>query len=281
MKLTFTNHLNQSLWINDEQHFSLIYVSGFQPPKASIQLGSLPGVDGSIHLHSKVEQRTIQLTLQLHHDGESSRRSLTSHFKVNQKGTLHVEDAHRHVIIEAWVESCECLVMSWPLKAMISLVCPQPYFEEASEQQLELASITQALSFPLNLLSSGQPLGSLSLSTPMNAYNPGDKEIGFIVRFECVSAVTNPKLINMESGAYLELHTNMEAGQVIEINTQVGHKRIEMVLSSERVNLFSTLSLGSTFFQLKEKDNILLATSELGSTGLMTQLRYRPQYSGV
>ena len=73
MKITFTNAQGQSCWINDEAHFSLIGLTGFQPPKANILLGSLPGVDGSLIIHSKVEQRNIDLTLQILQDGENNR----------------------------------------------------------------------------------------------------------------------------------------------------------------------------------------------------------------
>lgn len=281
MKITFTNTQGKSCWINDEVHFSLIGLTGFHPPKANILLGSLPGVDGSLILHSKVEQRNIVLTLQILQDGENNRQKLNSLFKVNQSGQLKVELSHHSVSIQAWVESCETLAMNWPLRVMISLICPQPYFEAEQWSQLELASITPQFQFPLNLTLSGQSLGVLLLSTPVNAYNPGDIEIGFICRFECITSVENPKLINLNTGESIQLNIVMQAGQVIEINTEIGQKRIELLSGSDRLNLFNTLKIGSTFFRLKEKDNMILATSELGSSGLMTEILYRPKYSGV
>ena len=281
MKITYTNAQGQSCWINDDVSFSLIGLTGFQPPKANIQLGSLPGVDGSLILHSKVEQRNIVLTLQILSDGENQRRKLNSIFKVNQSGHLHVQLSQQHVTIQAWVESCDTLAMNWPLRVMISLICPQPYFEDVQWRQLELASITPQFQFPLNLSSSGQSMGVLMLSTPVNAYNPGDIEIGFICRFECITPVENPKLVNLVTGESIQLNIVMQAGQVIEINTEIGQKRIELHSGNDRLNIFNTLKLGSSFFRLKEKDNMILATSDLGSSGLMTEILYRPQYSGV
>jgi phage-related protein len=178
MKILFTNIHQQTTWINDDENYSLIAISGLQPPKATIQLGSLPGVDGSMHLHSKVEQRTINLTLQILGDGESNRRKLAQIFKIKQMGTLRLELSNQKVRIDAIVESVEVLPMSWPMRALITLICPQPYFEDEQSIQLELASIDQLFQFPLSLNQEGQAIGNLSPSTAINAYNSGDMDIG-------------------------------------------------------------------------------------------------------
>lgn len=281
MNLTYTNLNGLKTRINDEQNYALIAISGLQPPKALIQLGSLPQLDGSIVLQSKIEQRNIVLTLQVLSDFEANRRRLADIFKIKQKGSLTLTLSDRTVIIDSICESIEIVPMAWPLRAMISLICPQPYFEAEQSNHLELSSIEASWTFPLTLSPSGNPLGVLSPATAINAINTGDIPCGFTVRFQCVAPVENPKLIHMSTGEYIQLILTMTPGQIIEIQTDLGNKRIEEIQGSARINLFYTLKLGSTFFLLKENDNILFATSDTGSASLLTELTYRPKVSGV
>ncbi len=279
--MMYTNSNQQQHWINDEQAYALIAISGLQPPKAIIQLGSLPRVDGSIFLQSKIEQRNIVLTLQVLSDFEANRRRLYDIFKIKQKGVLTLVLDDRTVSIEAHCESIEIVPTLWPLRAMISLICPQPYFEAEQPVILEMSSIQSTLQFPLSLSLSGMAMGNLFPSTAINAFNQGDIPCGFTVRFECVAPVENPKLIHVATGENLQLLMTLTPGQIVEITTELGKKRIEEVQGSQRINLFHTLSLGSTFFQLNEGDNVLFATSDAGSSSLLTQLSYRPKTSGV
>jgi hypothetical protein len=159
MNLTYTNLNGLKTWINDEQNYALIAISGLQPPKALIQLGSLPQLDGSIVLQSKIEQRNIVLTLQVLSDFEANRRRLADIFKIKQKGSLTLTLSDRTVIIDSICESIEIVPMAWPLRAMISLICPQPYFEAEQSNHLELSSIEASWTFPLALSPSGSPLG--------------------------------------------------------------------------------------------------------------------------
>lgn len=281
MKLIYTNINGKTTWINDDQNYAMIAISGLQPPKASIQLGSLPLQDGSRFLQSKIDQRNLVLTLQVLTDFQSNRRRLADIFKIKQQGTLTLILDDQTVQIDAICESIEIVPMSWPLRAIISLICPQPYFEVEQPIRVELSSIEPTFSFPLSLSSSGQPIGSLSPAPAINAVNIGDIPCGLLVRFQCVAPVENPKLIHIHSGEYIQLRMTLTPGQIIEISTEVGAKRIEEIQGSTRINRFHTLQVGSTLFLLKEQDNVLMATSDAGSESLLTEIIYRPKITGV
>ncbi len=277
----FTNKNQQTSWINDDLAYSLINISGLQPPKASIQCGSLHNIDGSVFLHSRVDHRNIVMTLHVLGDVEHNRKKLYHIFKIKQKGFLTITSSNKTVGIDAYCESIEVLPMSWPVRAMISLICPQPYFEDTQAIHIELASISKNVMFPLELDDQGIAFGSISPSTAINAYNTGDIDLGFKIRYQCVAPVENPKLININTGEYIQLQTDMMPGQIIEIHTELGQKKIEQIQANERISIFHKLKLGSTFFQLSEKDNVLFATSDLGASALMTEIMYRPKYSGI
>lgn len=281
ISIKFTNAKNESLNIGSTEGFSLIDLSGIAPPNANINVRSIAGFDGSSFVSSSVNPRNIVLTLQLSGDVEAGRQTLYEIFKIKQSGLLIYTSERIAAQLEAYVEALEILPMSWPVKAIISLLCPQPYFEALNEILVDISFIEYALTFPLTLNAAGSQLGTVHPSEAINIFNAGDLAIGMKIRYTANGTVVNPKLINTQTLEFIELETTMNAGDILVINTEVGKKRIERTRNGETTNLFNSLKLGSRFLQLEEGDNVLYASSISGSNSLFTEITYRPKYSGV
>jgi len=267
--------------LGDNPDFALLDLAGIHPPKANLNLQTITGFDGATFVSASVQPRNLFLTLQLQGDVEANRHKLYEIFKIKQKGTLKYSSERIEAQIEAYVETLEILPMSWPVKALISLLCPQPYFEALQDILVDISFIEAALTFPFQLETPGIEMGVVFPSEAVNLFNPGDIPIGMKIRYTANGEVVNPKLINTRTLAFIELETTMVAGDVLTITTEVGKKRIVRLRNGETTNLFNTLALGSTFLQLEEGDNVLYATSQSGSSSLFTEISFRPKYSGV
>lgn len=281
IQLQYINAKQQSLSLGEDSDFALIDLTGINPPKANIQIQSIAGFDGATFVNASVNPRNLVLTLQLHGDVEANRQKLYESFKMKQKGTLIYTSERIQAQIEAYVEALEIPPMSWPVKALISLLCPQPYFEALEDILTDISFIESTFAFPLQLTESGIEMGIVVPSEAVNLFNPGQLSVGMKIRYTANGEVVNPKLINTQTLEFIELQTTMLAGDILTITTEVGKKRIERLRSGETANLFNTLVLGSTFLQLEEGDNVLYATSSSGSSSLFTEITFRPKYSGV
>lgn len=281
IQLQYINAKQQSLVFGEDKDFALIDFTGINPPKANIQIQSIAGFDGATFVNASVNPRNLVLTLQLQGDVEFNRQKLYESFKIKQKGTLIYTSERIQAQIEAYVEALEIPPMSWPVKALISLLCPQPYFEALEDILTDISFIESTFVFPLQLTESGIEMGIVVPSEAVNLFNPGQLSVGMKIRFTANGEVVNPKLINTQTLEFIELQTAMLAGDVLSITTEVGKKRIERQRNGETTNLFNTLVLGSTFLQLEEGDNVLYATSDSGSSSLFTEITFRPKYSGV
>jgi len=279
--ITYKNSKNQSLVLGEDPRYQLIDLQGLNPPKATFSTSTLAGFDGSRVNGSMVNARNILMTLQLSGDIEANRLKLYDIFKIKRSGTLTYNSDLLSIQIEAYVESVEISPMVWPIKALISLLCPQPYFEDLRDILVDVTSIENAFSFPLELFSSGGEIGIIHPSEAQNILNPGDIPVGMILRFQAIGTVVKPKIINTQTLQSLELNLTLQAGDIVTINTEIGRKRIELNQSGVITNQFNSLVLGSTFLQLDEGDNVLYVTSESGSSFLLTQIAFRPRYSGA
>jgi hypothetical protein len=88
--------------------------------------------------------------------------------------------------------------------------------------------------------------------------NIGDVSCGCQIVFRALGTVTNPELLNMDTGEYIKLLTTMSAGDEIQVYTHFAGKRVLSVDGSTITNAFSLLDTDSTFFQLQLVSNLVL-----------------------
>ncbi|XCH78846.1 MAG: phage tail domain-containing protein [Candidatus Dehalobacter alkaniphilus] len=280
-EIKFVNERSQTLIMGDDSDYALTSITGISPSSANIQTSSIANFDGTTFISSVMNQRNIVIGLQLRGNVEENRLRLYDIFKIKRKGTFYYHSDLIEAQIEGYVEMVDVSPTNWPVIAMISLICPKPYFEALDSIIADVTSIDGELLFPLELLSSGIKLGSMQTLQEVNVINPGDISIGMIIRFRGVGAVVKPKLQNTQTLEFIELDTSMIAGDIITINTEIGQKRIELNRGGVITNIFNTLVIGSKFIQLNEGDNVLYGSAQSGSVSLLIEVEYRAKYSGV
>lgn len=280
-EIKFVNERSQTLIMGDDSDYALTSITGISPSSANIQTSSIANFDGTTFISSVVNQRNIVIGLQLRGNVEANRLRLYDIFKIKRKGTFYYHSDLIEAQIEGYVEMVDVSPTNWPVVAMISLICPKPYFEALDSIISDITSIDAELSFPLQLFSTGIEMGSLQTSQEVNVINTGDIPVGMIIRFRSTGSVDNPKLLNTQTLEFIELSTSMIAGDIITINTEIGKKRIELNRGGVITNIFNTLVVGSKFIQLNEGDNVLYGSAESGSSALLIEVEYRAKYSGV
>ncbi len=62
--------------------------------------------------------------------------------------------------------------------------------------------------------------------------NRSDVECGIQIEFKALTKVTNPAVINVETGEKTRLNFEMEAGDVIIIDTEYGKKKLLFIVTA-------------------------------------------------
>jgi hypothetical protein len=75
--------------------------------------------------------------------------------------------------------------------------------------------------------------------------NIGDVPCGCEIVFRALGTVTNPELLNIDTGEYVRLLTTMSAGDELRVYTHFAGKRVVSVDGSTITNAFSLLDTGS------------------------------------
>jgi hypothetical protein len=111
--------------------------------------------------------------------------------------------------------------------------------------------------------------------------NIGDVSCGCEIIFQALGTVTNPELLNMDTGEYIRLLTTMSAGDELRVYTHFAGKRVVNVNGTTVTNAFSLLDTGSAFFQLAAGVNTLRYDASVNMELLEVSIYYRPQFLGV
>lgn len=159
----------------------------------------------------------------------------------------------------------------------IDLICPDPYFYEVDDFNKNIASRQALWGFPFVQMASVGFVSDYKVFTDQTLIlNRGDVETGLIIDFKCNDMVVNPKIELWGTGEYMRIFREMSAGDTIKFETNTARKNI--YVNGERYTNFDP---GSTFFQLREGENILKYGSDQGYDMLDVYVRYRAKYLGV
>ncbi|MGN0695028.1 MAG: phage tail family protein [Lentihominibacter sp.] len=281
--IDYENNRGDRVRISDGSESQYIFydIYGVSSPDASINTEARAGRDGSTLVNTAVEKRNIVITVQIDGDADTGKKGLYRAFKVKQPGTLYYKSTGWNVKIPCYTEKLEIVPTATPLQAVISLICPEPYWQALEAMKTELQNVTDAFYFPLVLLEEGIPLGIINPQYAVNVENSGDVPLGMTVEFRASAAVSNPKLINTKTLEYIELECDMQAGDLITITTAEGNKRVTLLRDGTEYNYFNYLTDGSTFLQLEEGDNEYQYSATSGEVNMITTIKYTPLYTGV
>ena len=160
----------------------------------------------------------------------------------------------------------------------ISLVADDPYLLDPEETTIRMAIAEPLFRFPLVFAPS--IMFSLLLNPDLIITNLGD--IPAPVRIRIYGNTENPTITNITTGEFIKVNQTVASGQVLEITTGYGQKRVEIIAGDgSRTNAFNYIDLSSTFWQLAVGPNRIEYTADNGVASAPIYIYYSCRYVGV
>ena len=200
------------------------------------------------------------------------------------EGTLCYKDISKEWIIN-------CVVNKLPVyqrlndvnyKCLISLTASIPFWREIVEHNPNIAMWQGAFHFPL-IIPEGQGIhmGVRQPSLIVNIENIGDVESGMIIEFKALGTLKKPSLFNVNTREMIKINTDMVAGEIIRINTNIGNKKVTRILDNAEIDFVHKIDLDSTFLKLEVGDNLFRYDAEENINNLEVNIYYNPNYLEV
>lgn len=194
---------------HNRREYSVIHISGLLPPRNGIHTSTAGTQDGSKFNSSHLENRNIVITVVLEGDIETSRQKLYRIFPLKSQVTVYFKDANRDVKISGYVEMIDGDPFSMREQAQISIICPDPYWQDLNGITAETSDSAALFSFPFSIGEEGILISDEYDQPVCRIVNDGDSDIGFIgtIRIETNDEpALTLETVKSQTPAYLRAH---------------------------------------------------------------------------
>lgn len=281
MEITVTNHIGQTLTL-DMLNFPVIAVEGITPCSSTINTSTVATTDGSYFNSSKINQRNIVLTIVPNAtDIGKARLELYKYFKPKRKCTLNFKTKHRNVKIDGYVETFEGGLYSAKQAFQISVICPRAFFEDVETVNVKQTAVYDAFEFPFETTEEGIELSTLNSLADVNVVNIGEESTGLTIELLATGTVLEPTIYNKTKNEKMTIKVELKRGDIIEIDTRQGQKRIALISDGIQTNIINKIEKGSNWIGLEIGENIFTYSAVYGLENLIATYSFNPLYEGV
>lgn len=304
--VTVTNHLGDSIKMELRNPWAsglnIKNITGLEPPKATINSTEVATSDGAIYNSARLSTRNIVLSLAFlpMPDIETTRQKTYKYFPIKKPVTLEIKTDNRHVKTLGYVESNTPEIFSKDEATQISLICPDPYFYEVSDDEngngatvTNFSNQKPLFEFPFSNESLTVHLlefGTIEYNTARVITYDGDAETGVRIYIHALGPATNITIYNTQTREQMAIDTNklaavvgspIQAGDDIIISTIRGNKYIRLIRGGTTYNILNALSRNSSWFTLVNGDNLFGYRADNGSTNLQIRMENYTLFEGV
>ena len=288
MRLSLINKNNQVLDLLDKRRFVLAGAEGLKGIETDISEVETPYVDGSVVDNVKALPRGIELRFKLKGNIQESINYFPSYVKSKQWVTLKEESDDKVIIIKGIATIPPYTQMSRSCEIVLSIYCPQPYWEDLDEIVGIISDEIGLLYFPLEtgqyFAVEGRPFGVIDLSLEKKFVNDGDTSVGMLIKLTALGRVVSPKIscsTGEQNGWYMQLNVVLEQNDEVEINTTRGNKYIS-INGSQYYNgspILNALTFGGNdWLQLEQGENSFNITAQEGEGDVYFNIIYKRRY---
>lgn len=268
----------------NENRWQLFDISGLDPPKATVNLTNLAGMDGALFNSAKVSTRNLVISLKITGDIEANRLELYRFFRPKHQCVFYFKNKRRDVKIEGVVESVECTQFTNKEIMQASILCPASYFQDIEEIIADMSDSSAGFVFPFSIdINEPIPFSEYTIGKQTSVINTSETDVGVLFEVFFLAAANKIVIVNVGTGETMEANYSFLPGDTLKISTGTGNKKVTLVRGGVARNLFLTLSDDSVFLQLEPGNNTFsyLVDDGTNDQNATVTLRYRELYAGV
>ena len=287
-KITCTNEDNISMEFTSKfSPFLLQNCDGIYEVDNNVTTKDNTMIDGSTYLGSTTKMRNIVLTLADKENHMKNRNLLYQLFKPKSPGTFKYEEEDETRTIEYYVESVQFTSVKNVRVATVSLLCPDPFFQDLEDMVVQMSGWQKLWTFPHKFLDEKEAFGRRIQEKLKTIDNESATDnLGITITMTAEGPVKNPALYHVELGEYIKVGTdskplNLDNGDQLIITTETNKKNIYLVKGGTKTTINEYMDEGSSFIQLQSGQNSLRYEAESGEDYLNVSISFRNKYLGV
>lgn len=249
------------------------------PVAATINHSKVGTAPGTKFNSATVGNRNPLLTVYLVRDVARARLNLYRYIVPQEYIKIYYQNDGFNVWLDGYVETAEVDPWTQEENLAASIICPDPYWKDVSEIHTDASAVTNLFEFPFAIAEAGMELSLVDHIKTTVINNDGTIEAG--CRFELLATASckNPRIHNLDTGAYIGCQVDLLAGDRIVINTAPNNKSITLIRDGEQRNYINTFMEGSSWLTMAVGSNEFSYTVDEGEMEL--HIYHTNRYIGV
>jgi len=287
---TFTNvDDNINLIVNDLSPDIVINsIDGIYEFVGEVMTSPYSQTSGDRYKTTRAPKRNIVVEGIIYNNFYENRQLMYRVFRLGSVGRFcYSENGRDNRYADYYVESIDIDQDAYRGAYQISLICPDPFFYDASPKNIDLAAWVPDFEFIHEFDEDGEDLGHRETSMIQEIDNlNGVDGIGLKITFSATGNVTNPYIYLYETGEQIKIGTTsnpytLTSTKTVEIETTTGKKNIVQVENNVETRINEYLDPDSVFFQLRAGINTIGYNAASGVENLNVHIEYKMRYLGV
>lgn len=232
------NSRGQTLTLTqNEADYQVIEIDGLEPPKASINMATIPYQDGGRFNGARLEPRNIVIQIRINGDVETNRLQLYDYFQTKEPCTFYYKNGSRDVFIDGYVENVDCNPFVKGEIAQISIICPDPYFKGIAQNTVTLSNSSTTTITNNSDADCGIEITATITDDPTGL-------LGYVSRMDFISGSNEFSVIGQ-----------MYKNDVVKVNTTAGSKSVTLTHNGATESIIGKIVEGSKWIYLAPGTN--------------------------
>lgn len=271
----YINELGNEIIFEYDNGFLINKPVGIDTLSVSVSRASGINQIGDTVQKKKIEPRPITISgIFVGNSQQKNKEKLISVIRPDIKGKFYADDYFLDTVVTISPDTGNRTDFS---KFNFSLLAPYPYWQSKNISKKVLSGLEYRFRLPINFTKPYKFAETIKTKF-ININNNSQVPVPFKVTFSTKSSCTNPKLINVSTGQFLQIKKTMVAGEKIVVD--ITHNKT-YVLSSTDGDISGALTLNSNFFRLQIGENVVKPEAEIGRDELEVFIDFATEKVGI
>lgn len=282
MRIIFKNSMGDTLDLS-RGYIRAVRAEGITP-YSTISFAESSFYDGAEFISEYSGVRKIVITAVFWGKDQGHIHGLNAITGASGAGRLIFDTGSRKAEAACYTECTDIAYECAPARIKLTFLCLSPFFEtDSSGGNFVMICGTQGrLEFPWEIHETDNVLSELVGSRSVLIENRGNIESGCVITADVIRTCSDIKIVNADTGEYIEMSGEWQSGCRLIIDTRSGRKGVECIYpDGTHEDVIYRLKWGSDFFSLPVGKCRLYAASSQGNGCLSVTVYFSERYRGI
>lgn len=283
LEIALENEAGERMLLSRSVGIAIKSIDGLDPVSSSLSFQQAIRVYGRTYTNSAVSGRDITINFWIEGDPTEAKFAIYRVCRPGDVVSIYISDEDKQYKVAGYISDVKIGYFEQKMTGQIAIQCESPYLESIKSTDKVGSNLHREFTFPFSTTETDRVVfGSVSAKTRLIVQNGGETATGAVFRLRVSQTVTDPKIVNINTGAVMGVSGQLTDDDVLEISTESGHRHIHIIKKSSGAvsNALNRKITGFTWEQV-EQGEVIYEAQATGTAKMTLEVSYTEKALGV